>query len=113
MNYYRLKQIDLDDAATYSKTILVRRTGTSDPGFTVLSNPFTDNLDIVFGQILPGNVQIRLMDMAGRELLRQAGTGSAGSRLHIGLSGASLSAGVYLLEVRFNNQTQVVKVIKK
>ncbi|HEY4064837.1 MAG TPA: zinc-dependent metalloprotease [Puia sp.] len=113
MNYYRLKQIDLDDAATYSKTILVRRTGASDPGFTVLSNPFTDNLDIVFGQIPPGNVQIRLMDMAGRELLRQTGTGSAGSRLHIGLSGASLSAGVYLLEVRFNNQTQVVKVIKK
>ena len=111
-NYYRLTQIDLDDKGTYSKVVLVRDAGT---GFTVSPNPITDdgNLDILFGQTSPGNVQASLLDMTGRELIRQSGVQTAGSRMHFDLSGLSLSAGVYLLEVRYNGGTQVTKIVKK
>ncbi len=110
-NYYRLKQIDLDEHFTYSQVVLI--TTRPNPGFTVLPNPFTNDLDIVFGQTQTGKVQIRLLDITGRELLRQQGMQSAGSRLHLDFSGSSLSAGVYLLEVSTDNGTRVQKVLKK
>jgi len=58
-------------------------------------------------------VQIRLLDITGREILRQAAMQSSGSRLHIDTSPASLSAGVYLLEARFAGQVLVQKVMKQ
>jgi hypothetical protein len=113
-NYYRLQQIDLDGKSVFSKIVLVNKDGGSSPSsFTVLSNPFTNSLDIVFGQVPAGKVQLRLLDITGRELLRQSGSASAGGRFHIDLSGTALSAGVYLLEARFDNKTQIEKLIKK
>jgi hypothetical protein len=96
--------------------------------FTVLSNPFTDNLDILFSKAPAGKLQIRLLDITGKELLRQsagsaASTGSVGStgsaaslegnRLHIDLSGRSISAGIYILEVKTATDTWVEKLLKK
>ncbi len=112
-NFYRLKQIDLDDKFTYSNIVLMQGQGSATAGFVVLSNPFFTSLDILFGQIPAGNVQIRLLDLTGREILRQSAMQSSGSHLHIDVSPASLSAGVYLLEARFAGQVLVQKVMKQ
>ncbi|HMH24610.1 MAG TPA: M43 family zinc metalloprotease [Puia sp.] len=111
-NYYRLQQSDLDGKFTYSKVILIKNTGGTQKAFTVLSNPFTDQLDILFKTIPAGNVQVRLLDMTGKELLRQS-AGQPGRQLHIDLSRRQLSAGAYLLEIRLNNETFVEKLLKK
>ena len=111
-NYYRLKEIDQDGKFTYSKIVLIKDPNLTTSAFTVLSNPFTDHIDIVFGQIPAGRVGIRLMDMAGRELLVQSAEPSGGSRMRVDLSGTSISAGIYLLELRFNNSVHVQKLLK-
>jgi hypothetical protein len=112
-NYYRLKQTDLDDHFTYSKTLLIADPASSGRPFILLSNPFTSSLDIEFGLLPLGKINIRLLDVTGKELLRQSGTQSAPGRMHIDLSGRSLAAGVYLLELGYNGQIYTEKVIRK
>jgi hypothetical protein len=80
--------------------------------FTILSNPFTDHIDLVFGQTPVGPVNIRLLDMTGRELLSRPGVAANGNRMRIDISGSSISAGIYLLELRFNNSVHVEKLLK-
>ncbi|HWK03905.1 MAG TPA: M43 family zinc metalloprotease [Puia sp.] len=111
-NYYRLKEIDQDGKVTYSKIVLVKDPNLTTSAFTVLSNPFTDHIDIVFGQSPAGKVGVRLLDMAGRELLSRSGDASAGSRMRIDLSGTTISSGIYLLELRFNNGVLTQKLLK-
>jgi hypothetical protein len=112
-NFYRLKQTDLDLHYTYSKTIVIDDPNASRGPFIVLSNPFTSSLDIVFGQIPVGKVNIRLLDATGKELLRQTGTQPAYGRMHISLTGRSLAAGVYLLEVGYNGEIHTEKILKQ
>jgi hypothetical protein len=119
-NYYRLRQIDQDGKVNYSKIVLLkdehtRETGSTAELFTVFPNPLTrdGNLVIVFGEQPRGKVQVRLLDMSGREMYRQLITASDNKSLTVNLPASSLSAGVYLLEVRFNNVLQVQKIIKK
>lgn len=111
-NYYQLKEISLDGRATYSKIVLIRDSHAS-PTFTVLPNPFTTSLDIVFGHVPTGPVQFRLFDITGRQLWQQAGVQSEGSRLHLGISGSTLAPGVYLLEVRSSTGVETQRVIKR
>lgn len=111
-NYYRLKQIDLDDRFTYSKVVLVKDPNLATKPFTVLSNPFSDHIDIVFGQMPLGKVGIRLLDMTGKQLLVRSSEQTVGNRMRIDLSGISISSGIYLLECRFNNSVYVEKLLK-
>ncbi len=112
-DYYQLKQIDLDGRITYSNVVLLNDAHSAVPYMTVLPNPFTTDLDILFGHVRTEKVQVRLLNIAGQELWRQTGIQSDGSRLHIGLSGASLSAGIYLLEVLSGSGTTIQRVVRK
>ncbi|HEY4109409.1 zinc-dependent metalloprotease [Puia sp.] len=111
-NFYQLKEISLDGRATYSKVILVRDPHAS-PSFTVLPNPFTTDIDVAFGHVPAGSIQIRVLDITGRELWRQTSARYDGNRIHVGLSGTRLASGVYLLEVRSATGTETQRIIKK
>jgi trimeric autotransporter adhesin len=113
MNYYRLKQTDLDDRSVYTKTILVADPVSSGRSFLMLSNPFTNSLDILFTQAPLGKVHVRLLDVTGKELMRQVATVGGAGRMHIDLSGKSIAGGIYLLEVEFNGQVHMEKLVKE
>jgi len=110
-NFYRLREIDLDDKFTYSKVIQVNGAPQRNP-FTVSPSPFTTGLDILFARTPVENINIRLLDMTGRTLLRRYNSPSGQPLLHIDLSGLSLPAGVYLLEVRTGTNTYIQKIEK-
>jgi hypothetical protein len=82
-------------------------------GFTISPNPFQDHLGILFKRAPTGQVGIRLLDMTGREMLRQSASPTAGSMLVINVPGTSLARGVYLLEVWYNGKRHVAKVVKQ
>ena len=111
-NYYQLKLISLDGRVSYSKVVLVRDPHAT-PGFTALPNPFSTDLELLFGHLPNEPIQIRLLDITGRPLWRQTAVQSDGARLHLGISGASLSAGVYFLEVRSSTGVETQRVIKR
>jgi hypothetical protein len=80
--------------------------------YTVSPNPFTTGLDIVFATAPREKTSIRLLDMTGRTLLQRDNAFAAQDRIHLDLSGLSLSAGVYLLEVRTGSTTYITKIQK-
>ena len=110
-NYYRLRQIDIDGKSAYSKVILIRNSFKYP--FAVLNNPFSNALDIQFGEAVKGNAQIRLLDITGRELFTNRSEATGLTRIHIDLSQQHISAGVYLLEVSFNNEKHIERVVKQ
>ena len=111
-NFYRLKQIDLDGKFQYSRIVIVKGQN-GENGFKILNNPFTDNLAIQFDKAPAGRVGVRLLDVTGRELYQQQKESSGLNRIPVDLSGTKLSAGIYLLELRYNNEIHVERVIKE
>ncbi len=111
-NYYRLKEVDVDDASAYSKVVLVDRTN-ADGAFKVMNNPFTIAIDVQFGKQTSGSVETKLLDITGKELYHNINGTPGMTAMHIDLSGKNLSAGMYILEVWYNNESHVAKVIKQ
>lgn len=110
-NYYRLKQISLDGKFDFSKVILVNRV--ADKVFKVLNNPFINYVDVQLGAVAKSGVNIRLVDVAGKELFRRMMQADGLNTMRVDLSGKNLSAGIYLLEVIFNNEKHVARIIKQ
>ena len=110
-NYYRLKQIDLDGNYTYSKIILVRKS--IQKIFRILDNPFKDHVDVELGEISRGSVYVRLLDVTGKEFLREINPAAGSDIVRIDLSRTNLSTGIYLLEVTFNNQKHIARIVKE
>jgi len=111
-NYYRLKQIDLDDHFEYSKVVLIKSVNNSAKPFLVMNNPFNSSIDLQFSRNPTDAVRIRLMDVSGRTLQSWDKNNQGLSRMRINTSG-TLQAGTYLLEVRANGQVYVEKIIKQ
>jgi hypothetical protein len=110
-NYYRLNEMDLDGHSTFSKVVLINSSG-GNASFTASPSPFTTSLDLIFGQTLEGKTSIRLLDMTGKMLFRQDNTAAGQDHIHLDLSGLNLASGLYLLEVRTNNNVYVQKVLR-
>lgn len=108
-NFYRLKEVDLDSRFSYSDIIQVDDTRRINP-FVASPSPFTTGLDLTFAQTPAGRLDIRLMDMTGRQLLRKVSPPQ--QNIHLDLDGLSLPAGIYLLVVRTGSKTYTQKLIK-
>lgn len=112
-NYYRLKQVDLDKKFTYSKVIVIRNPISSQNPFNLLSNPVHNNIDIQFGEIGEGKVQIRLTDITGKLMMTWNGEKIASRRVRINISDKNLSKGVYILYARVQGKEYVEKIVTK
>ena len=91
LSYYRLKQIDLDGAFSYSSVVAVQRpTAQGDAHVVLYPNPSTGELNVrIPGD--PGQAHVvRLFDATGRSMLEQR---TATSVLHIDAS--ALPSGTY------------------
>ena len=79
----------------------------------VYPNPFRDELEVEYiGQAgIP--LEMRMLDMKGREILNEQRDYREDNRYRVELRGEELSMGVYLLEVRQGDRRKLVKVISK
>jgi hypothetical protein len=102
MVYYRLKQVDIDGKATYSKVLAVRLQAKSDVAMQVSPNPFVEDVTISFTSTENGNAQIRITNLAGQTMLSKQSTIAKGyNNIKIdNLSG--LAAGMYLAQLTLN-----------
>ncbi|WP_205501980.1 T9SS type A sorting domain-containing protein [Rufibacter psychrotolerans] len=110
--YYRLKQLDFDNAFEYSKVIAVKHTSAGNStAMSVYPNPVTNGtVSLRFQAPLEGNATIRLVDMSGRVLHQQV-LASMGSEVPVNLSGLGLKAGVYLISVTANGVSTTQRIM--
>lgn len=99
--YYRLKMIDIDRTVTYSKTLTVRlNTGASTDELQVYPTVVTSNRVMVKAGSSHKNVDINLVDLSGRVLIRQHVSQLNSSQPQsIDLSRVRLGKGVYVLKI--------------
>jgi len=107
MNYYRLQQMDNDGHTAYSNTITIAKNNISNT-VLVQQNPFVSKLNLIIGGTLSGNVEIRIFDIAGRQVYA---TNQPAQNI-ISINGANWPAGTYIATAIWNNKLYTFKVIK-
>ena len=112
--YYRLKQVDIDGKATYTKVLVVRVYRTkSFQSLSVTPNPAINDIKVNVQLNENSYIVMKVANSNGVEVVRKTTRGSLGSNT-FGLEGTShLQAGIYFLEVIVNsNERMMVKLIK-
>lgn len=99
ITYYRLKQIDLNGKATYSKIISLKacdsNSGTS---LQFYPNPFRDNVNVLFAAPQAGETKIIVYDLQSRAVFEQDYNASLGIN-ELTLSLQHLSDGMYIVKI--------------
>ncbi|HTL10566.1 MAG TPA: Ig-like domain-containing protein [Chitinophagaceae bacterium] len=112
--YYRLKQVDLNGRATFTKVLVVRvyRTKTLQ-SLSVTPNPAINDIRVNVQLNENAYIVLKIANSSGIEVMRKTTRGSNGTN-SLRLEGTSkLQAGVYFLEVIVNsNERMNVKLIK-
>ncbi|MBS1602551.1 MAG: T9SS type A sorting domain-containing protein [Bacteroidetes bacterium] len=109
--YYRLRMIDLDGSATYSKVASVYITPA--PMVAVVSpNPFTDVININLHLEQPRQIYIRLSDFTGKEMLAVIFNGQKGKNLVQIPQLGRLAGGLYVLNLRTIDGEMQFKLVK-
>jgi len=112
VNFYRLKQVDKNGSATYSKVILIR-SDLDKIGAKVSPNPFHNAVNVSFQLAKTENIIIRLYNQTG-QMVKQVTTRANAGINTINISELStLPAGNYTLELRGETITARQQVVKQ
>ncbi len=103
--YYRLKVIndnpDIDYYYEfYSDTIVVRRDIDPDVVYSVLTNPFKDNIYVSFSSVVSQPVNARLFDVSGKLVVEE---NIVPNDISYVMDNLHLTPGVYVLSIRIGN----------
>lgn len=113
INYYRLKQVDLDGKFKYSKTISIKAEGPKST-ISILTNPFHSLLSVNLNSATSQMVSVRLMDITGKQVAVENWSLSRGN-VKKDFSVGALNPGMYILTIR-NNSGEILyngKVLKQ
>ncbi len=118
MAYYRLKMVDNDGAAVYSRVLkVVPAQDGNYKGFTVSEVyplPFVNTLQLSLYTNQAQTVHFRLYDLAGREVWHEQRGIAEGAGLYLLNNFAAVPEGIYTLNIATNDGAVVVrKVIKR
>lgn len=113
INYYRLKQVDIDGKVRYSKTVTAKADGVK-TAISVMTNPFHSTLTVNFTSASAQMVSARLIDITGKQVAAESWSVTSGS-VRKDINTGNLSQGMYILTVR-NNSGELLyngKVVKQ
>jgi hypothetical protein len=112
--YYRLKQVDVNGKADYSKILLVRVFKTKTlQAVSVSPNPTVNDIRVHLQLNEPAYVAIKVRSINGDEVLRNSVKAFKGDNSFTMEGSEKLKKGVYMLEVIVNsNERMLVKLIK-
>jgi len=111
--YYRLKMVDLDGKFAYSNVILIRKDGKMVTDIKVIPNPLVKGsiATIRFEASERATVNLSILDMAGRTVLRQQNNVAQGTNSVALNNFNSLQPGTYILQMNDGVNIQTTKFI--
>ena len=102
INYYRLKQTDLNGKFTYSKLISINFSSLITKSTKFYPIPATDVINVSFESFIDGNITIQILDVFGKIVYRNEQKISKGNTV-ISESINHLIKGAYIIELKNNN----------
>jgi hypothetical protein len=109
--FYRLKMVERDGKFSYSDIIAVQKSQVST--LIVAENPFDASIKISFNSSRAQNVNIRLYDATGRQIINKSVVSTQGMN-YIKLANLKqLAKGTYLLELLLKEQRITRKLVKQ
>jgi uncharacterized repeat protein (TIGR01451 family) len=108
--YYRLKVIGKAGEVKYSNVLIIRNTQTKIQ-LSVLPNPASSNILVKFYSETVAEVNLRLVDNAGKIVFVQTQKASKGNNVINITNLLRFSNGAYLLQVQVNNNLLTQKII--
>ncbi|HVM88885.1 MAG TPA: T9SS type A sorting domain-containing protein [Puia sp.] len=103
VNYYRLKEIDIDQNFKLSDIRFIH--GASIKGIRFI-NPARNTLQITFGSDVSTNLSLRLLSLNGQVLQEKQLNNAAGETIYMPVN--SYANGIYMLHVTGNNGAQII-----
>jgi Secretion system C-terminal sorting domain len=98
LNYYRIKQLDVDGRFKYSATVTVKIT-IDKISVSVLQNPFVNKLTVDFLSPKNQNVSVRLFDIAGKKVSGVTWTLAKGNTRKELADVNNIKDGMYILSI--------------
>ncbi len=108
--YYRLKMVNKDGSSNYSAVINTRRA--VEKTYTLLNNPFSDKIAVLFNLSQREKITMVLYDAAGKLLRRQDFIGIAGTNQFELNNLNGLPKGNYVLNIYTGNEKFSEKMVK-
>lgn len=110
--YYRLSQITTTDEIKIYDPILVNCKDETEKDILAFPNPFKDQISIEFKNFEDANVLINIYDILGKKIERSLYEINNMVNGKINIDFGSLPVGVYYLEVKSDELTKTLKVVK-
>lgn len=110
INYYRLKQVDLDEKHTYHPIIAVDYKGKAPSKITLQTNlTETDQIQVFFNELLNEQATLVVVDLNGR--IVQKTTISADTAVY-SINTAQLVKGYYTVQVQTRTTRNAIQFVK-
>lgn len=110
--YYRLKQVDLNGAFTYSPVATAMLGTVSAGSVNVYPNPFNEQLHVSLSSLADGKAAVSIYDLSGRNVyIRSFDVVKGPNMLNLDELPA-LQSGVYFMRMHVNGETAVMKLVK-
>lgn len=109
--YYRLKMVDVDGKFTYSNVIMVRKEKKTLSGISLSPNPVISsaNATVRFDASRAAAVNLRVVDMAGRQVLAQQNNVTEGTNSIQVNNLNRLQPGLYIIQLVNGNELSTFK----
>ncbi|MEO7266088.1 MAG: T9SS type A sorting domain-containing protein [Ferruginibacter sp.] len=110
VQYYRLKQVDFDGRYNYSGIIAIRKNEKTEFDILSVTNPFKNDVKIIFTDAIQGKAQFELYDANGKLIMNN-------SQMVYGTNASfvvpsSAAAGTYILKIMINDLVFNERLIK-
>jgi len=109
--YYRLRMVDVDGKFTYSNVIMVRKEKKTISGISLSPNPVISsaNATVRFDAARNGVVSLRVVDMAGRQVIAQQNNVTEGTNSIQVNNLNRLQPGLYIIQLVNGNELSAFK----
>jgi len=94
--YYRIKSIGVDGSFKYSNVASLKLS-INNYQLSIFPNPVQDKLNITIGGATNGTYAVRILTVAGKEVMNRGGIAANGNTIK--LDASNLASGVYMLEL--------------
>ncbi len=111
--YYRLKMVDKSDVLSYSKILVFNTNSKNTNKLDIIGNSVTDKLTVSFQSDINNAVELRVLDMNGRMIVKQSVTASKGNNLVSISLPAAMNTGMYIACVSSEKINSTAKFIKQ